>query len=295
MAYIWGRPNATPVALTQSGAMSQFIHWSAGVPAAYLPERPWPLWAPLYNNQAQYLWMDPVYSEYRDAAHPDMGKWPPPQPGAAYDAWVAEQRLWMPYEQIAYNGSAPDTPCSETRGVPNAENRGQIYHFDFSSSPDWPFVTAWTGVRLVAQINKHQYITNEGDCAQQGPCGVAFWVQKAASAYPAIPAAWATDNQLIQSFELNDYGLGGYTNPYGGGVGNFQFETTTPPGGAWTIADVDKYWFHITQTAPSGQGRVNGSDNMDVAVRKVWAAAIVTLGGAPGASSPNTGHFSVVG
>jgi len=294
MAYIWGRPNATPVALTESGSMSQFLHASIGTPPAYASERPWPLWAP-HDNNYQWMWMDPVYSEYREASHPLMGTWPPPQPGAPYDAWVAEQRLWMPYSQIASNGVSADTSCSDVLGIPSPTSRGQIYHFDFSSSSDWPFVTAWTGVRLVAQICKHGHVTNEGLCGENGPAGVSFWVQKAAAAYPAIPALWATDNQLIQSFELNNYGLGKYVTPYGMNVGDFEFETTTAPSGAWTIADVDKYWFHITQNNPSAQGKPNGSDNIMIGVRKVWAAAIVTLGGSPSGSSPNTGHFSVVG
>ena len=275
--------------------MSQYLHWSAGVPAQFQSERPWPLFIPAHSPLYQWMYMDPVYPEYRDVNYPLMGQWPPPQPGAAYDQWTQQQRQWMPYEQIAYSGVNPGTPCSAVRGVPLAENTGQIYHFDFTSAPDWPFVTAWTGVRLVAQINKHSYVTNEGDCHANGPTGVAFWVQKAAAPYPGIPAAWATDITLIQSFELNDFGLSPNASPYGANVGNFQFETSAAPGGVWDIANADRFWFHITQSRPSQQGSGTGQDNIILAVRKVWAAAIVTLGGTPAGVSTDTGHISVVG
>lgn len=295
MAYIWGRPNLSPIAVAQSGSLSQFAHWSIGVPAQYQSERPWPLYIPAHDNALQWMWMDPVYPEYRSATYPLMGSWPPPQPGAPYDDWVNQQRQWMPYEQIAYSGVDAGTPCSGVLGVPLAENQGQIYHFDFSSHPDWPFVTAWTGVRLVAQINKHSYVTNEGSCNKQGPAQAAFWVKKSPSAYPT-PPTWADPTTLIQAFELNDFGLQIYTNPYGYNIGSFQYETVTHPGGGpWVIADVDKYWFTITQTRPSGQGKLSGADNSIIAVRKVWAAAIVTLGGAPAGSSTSTGHMAVVG
>jgi hypothetical protein len=296
VAYIWGRPNFTPIAIAQSAALSQFAHWSLGVPPQYLSERPWPLYIPGHDNALQWMWMDPVYPEYRDVNYPLMGQWPPPQPGAAYDQWTQQQRQWMPYEQIAYSGVNAGTPCSGVRGVPLAENQGQIYHFDFTSQPDWPFVTAWTGVRLVAQINKHSYVTNEGTCNANGPTGVAFWIGKSGSAYPTPPSPFGgVGITLMQSFELNDFGLSPGASPYGANVGNFQFETTSAPAGVWDVANADRFWFYITQTRPSGQGSGTGQDNIILGVRKVWAAAIVTLGGTPSGISTNTGHISVVG
>jgi hypothetical protein len=171
-----------------------------------------------------------------------------------------------------------------------------MLHFDFSSSPDWPFVTTWNGVRLVAEIGKRAYIVNEGHCFNSGPVSPAFWVQKTANVYPAVPSGWGGMQTLIQSFELDDYGIGNYNNPYGYNILTASFETMTDPGGGpWDIANVDNYWFHITQTIGSSYGQPDSSTDGSLTIRKVWAAAIVNLGGTPTPSAGTTAHTAVVG
>jgi hypothetical protein len=299
MAYIWARPDYSPQAYNQVGGFGTFAFHGLAVPPQFGAEFPCPLTVGC-NPVDAWQWLDPVYWEYRDPIYPLQGSWPPPQPDtdpAGYATWVAQQRTWMPYEIMAYNGVTAGDGCACcVRGVTLPQHQGQILHFSFSSQPDWPFVTVWNGVRIVMQAGKHAYVTNEGTCSQSGPVSPAAWVQKTNNVYPAIPSGWGGMQTLIQSWELDDFGLSAENSPYGYNVYDFEFETmSNPGGGAWDIANVDNYWFNITQTQSSSYGQPDGSTNGSLGVRKVWAAAIVNLGGTPAPSAGSTAHTAVVG
>ena len=293
LAYVWGRPNLSPYAQNQSGTVGIMSLYNVAIPPQFAGERPCPF---VGCTAPYYQWMDPVYPEYRDVNFPKMGTWPPPQVSdPAYATWVQHQRQWMPYWICAYNNFQPGDGCQYSKGRPNLDQRGQCFHFDFTSDPNFQYITSWNGVRLVAQIHKHGYIGNEGDCATGGPIGVGMWVKKTTSAYPT-PPTWGEPTTLIQSLELDAFGLGPYTNPYGYNILDAEYETLAHPGGgAWNLADIDKYWFFVTQTVPSAYGNANGTNNGSLGIRKVWAALIVNLGGAPAPVTNDRAVTSVIG
>ncbi len=296
MAYNWVRPVASPQSAPNwaTNAGQGWPFWSLGVPPQYLTERPCPLYVGCATVDA-WKWLDPVYAEYRDAAYPEMGAWPPPQPGPSYDTWLAQNRQWMPYEVMAYSGIVPETPCAETLGLPLAENTAQWLRFDFAASADWPFVTTWSGIRVVVQVNKHKPVTNEGSCSQTGKARLVVGLYRHSADYPALPATWNAADFTSQEFEFNNFGVGNYVNPYGAGVANVVVDFPTPPGGGpWLVAEEKRYWVVIGQEL-SEQGKLNGSDNQILSLRKCWAASIATLGGSPGSTSPNTVNVSVQG
>lgn len=295
MAYIWVRPAASPQSAPNwsVNAGQGFPHSSISVPPQYAAEVPCPLTIGCNTN---HMWraLDPVHWEYRDPNLPLMGSWPPPQPGPDYDAWLTQQRQWMPYAYIAYNGSVAENSCAETRGVPNAENTAQWLRFDFASSADWPFAQNWSGIRFVCQLNRHHYTTNEGTCESNGFLRLRVGVYKHTAAYPALPATWDPARFAFQEIEFSTFGVGVYVNPYGAGTANAVFDLTTSPDGTWNIAEQDRYWIVIGQVL-STQGLPNGSDNKSLALRKFWAAGIADLTGTPGATSPDTIHSQVTG
>jgi len=275
--------------------LSSFVHQSIGVPPQFASENPCPLYAGC-NQLNNYIWLAPDYPEYRDVNFPQLGEWPPPQPGPAYDTWASEQKRWSPYRAIAYNGTQPGDACNPySLGAPQVENMTQALFFDFAASPDWPFITSWTGIKVGALISKHSYVTNEGSCNVFGPMTFAIWIGKAAADYPFVPATWAAgQSTLQQSYEFNDFGLGDYSNPYGAGTLLINLDCTIAPPGGWLTAEVKRYWVLITCWI-SGQGHPDGRNNSNIALRKIWAGAIATLGGSPPSSSPNTAHISVQG
>lgn len=296
MSYVWVRPTASPASAPnpRTDAGTSWVHHSEGVPPQYLAEVPCPLFvgcAPVDNWQ----WLDPVYREYRDPSYPQMGAWPPPQDSGQYATWLAQQRQWMPYSAVAYSGCVPETACADVLGLPTAENCAQWLRFDWSSASDWAFITAIAGLRVVLQVNKHGYVTNEGDCPQHGPAKITVGVYKHTDPYPALPSTWAGANFVSQSFEFNNFGVGNYVTPYGAGVATIDVTfTTAPGGGSFVVADQAKYWVVVVQET-SAQGRQNGSDNNILGLRKCWAAADATLGGAPASSGGTTMHTAVVG
>jgi hypothetical protein len=297
MAYIWARPIASPegspwIANWATNNGNGFIHPQAYFPEQYQAEAPCPLYVGCAMRDG-WRALDPCNSEYK-GDDPLSASWPPPQPPAEYDAWLAAQRKWIPYEYIAYNGVESSTPCSSVLGVPNAANTAQWLKFDFPGSADWKFAANWTGIRVVALCSRHHFVTNDGSCDQKGPVRLRVGVYKHTAAYPAYPTTWDASKFSSVEVEFSTYGVSWYRNPYGMGVATAVFDITTPPDGPWTIADEARYWVIFGQTK-STQGSGNGNNNGIIGLSKIWAGAIADLTGSPGSSSPDTIHSQVVG